>query len=108
MGYFGIGSKAALGLAAGAGVGYAGYKAAGAGYTTPGMVTMGAGAAIGATSIGLGKRGISRHATARAFDRVARETARASQKLSGQASRRFFGAKAMGAIGVGAAGYRLL
>ena len=108
MGYFGIGSKAALGLAAGAGVGYAGYKATRAGYTTPGMITMGAGAAIGATSIGLGKRGISRHATARAFDRIAKETAKASRKLEGQASRRFFGSKAMATIGVGAAGYRLL
>jgi hypothetical protein len=108
MGYFSIGSKAAMGVAAGAGIGYAGYKATGAGYTNAGMGTMGVGTALGVGSLALGKRGISKHATARAFERVARETARASGKLSGQASRRFAGAKMAGVIGVGAAGYRCL
>lgn len=106
MGYFQIGSRAAMGVAAGAGIGYAGYKATSAGYTNPGMGAMGVGTALGVGSLALGKRGISRHATGRAFDRTARETAKASAKLSGQASRRFAGAKIAAAAGVGAAGYR--
>ncbi len=108
MGYLGIGSKAALGMAAGTGLGYAGFQATSAGYTTPGMATMGAGVAIGAGSLGLGKRAMTKHYLTRSVENAARGNAKAAKKLHGQADRRFFAAKAGGAIGLGAAGYRIL
>ena len=80
MGYFSIGSKTAMGLAAGAGVGYAGYKATGAGYTNTGMATMGVGTALGVGSFALGKRSMGLHANARAMQRVAKQAGKVANK----------------------------
>lgn len=80
MGILSVGSKSIGGVAAGLGVGYAGYKATQAGYTAPGMTVMGAGAAIGTASMLRGKVNMNKALNDRALNRIARESAKVANR----------------------------